>query len=48
MLIAVIVGVCLILLCAVSCGVWKLRAKYELVEGKFRVKETYTKKKEEK
>lgn len=48
MLIAVVVGVGLILLCAVSCGVWKLRSKYEFVEGKFRVKESYIKKKEAK
>ncbi len=47
-LIAVVVGVGLILLCAVSCGIWKLRSKYEFVEGKFRVKESYIKKREEK
>ena len=47
-LIAVVAGVGLILLCAMSCGIWKLRAKYEFVDGKFRVKESYIKKQEAK
>lgn len=41
------VGVGVILACAVSCGIWKIKTKYEFVAGKFRVKESYLKKREE-
>jgi len=40
------VGVGVILLCAVSCGIWKFRTKYEFKNGKFQVKEEYIKKRE--
>jgi hypothetical protein len=46
LLISVMVGVGVILLCAVSCGIWKIKTKYEFVGGKFKVKESYIKKRE--
>ena len=46
LLIGVMVGVGVILLCAVSCGIWKFKTKYEFVGGKFKVKESYLKKRE--